>query len=95
MTRYMIFDGDHTTVAGTVQAKATPFALDGRHIAHEDDDVFCPVCKTIGKIKCIGPRVPMNGPDGRRVALSDDLCVCKCPAPPLLIPSQHVMSVDV
>ncbi|CAG9256804.1 hypothetical protein WK39_15440 [Burkholderia cepacia] len=108
MTRYMIFDGDHTTVAGTVQAKATPFALDGRHIAHEDDDVFCPVCKTIGKIKCIGPRIPMTGkikcigpripmtgPDGRRVALSDDLCVCKCPAPPLLIPSRHVMSVDV
>lgn len=93
MTRYLILDGDHTTVAGTVQAKTTPFALDGRH--HENDDVFCPVCKTIGKIQCVDPRLPMTGPDGRRVALSDDLCVCKCPVPPLLIASQHLMSVDV
>lgn len=34
--------GDHTKVTGTVQAKATPFALDGRHIAHENDNVFLP-----------------------------------------------------
>lgn len=95
MTRYLILDGDHTTVAGTVQAKITPFALDGRHIAHEDDDVFCPVCKSIGKIQCVGLRLPMTGPDGRRVALSDDLCICKCPTPPKLIASQQVMKVDV
>lgn len=63
-------------------------------VAHESDDVFCLVCKTIGKIQCVGPRLPMTGPDGRRVALSDDLCVCKCPVPPLLIASQRVMSVD-
>ncbi|MBH9647540.1 PAAR domain-containing protein [Burkholderia vietnamiensis] len=93
MTRYLILDGDHTTAAGTVQAKATPFALDGRHIPHENNDVFWPVCKTIGKIQCVGPRLPMTGPDGRRVALSDDLCVCKCPVPPLLVASQQVMSV--
>ncbi|WP_174954166.1 PAAR domain-containing protein [Burkholderia lata] len=95
MTRYLILDGDHTTVAGTVHAKATSFALDGRHMAHENDDVFCPVCKTIGKIQCVGPRVRMTGPAGRRVAPSDDLCVCKCLVPPRLIASQHVMSVDV
>ncbi|ACB66641.1 MULTISPECIES: PAAR domain-containing protein [Burkholderia] len=95
MTRYLILDGDHTTVAGTVRAKGTPFVLDNKHIAHEDDDVICPACKSIGKIQCDGPRLPMTGPDGRRVALSDDLCICKCPTPPKLVASQQVMSVDV
>jgi len=69
--------------------------LDNKHIAHEDDDVICPACKSIGKIQCDGPRLPMTGPDGRRVALSDDLCICKCPTPPKLVASQQVMSVDV
>ncbi|HDR9137228.1 TPA: PAAR domain-containing protein [Burkholderia vietnamiensis] len=94
MTRYMILDGDHTTVAGTVRATATPFELGGRHIAHEGDDVICPACKTVGKIQCVGPRQPMTGPDGRPVALSADLCICKCAPPPKLVPSQQVMSVD-
>ncbi|HDR9249330.1 PAAR domain-containing protein [Burkholderia vietnamiensis] len=94
MTRYMILDGDHTTVAGIVRATATPFELGGRHIAHEGDDVICPACKTVGKIQCVGPRQPMTGPDGRPVALSDDLCICKCAPPPKLVPSQQVMSVD-
>ncbi|HDR9037100.1 TPA: PAAR domain-containing protein [Burkholderia vietnamiensis] len=94
MTRYMILDGDHTTVAGTVRATATPFELGGRHIAHEGDDVICLACKTVGKIQCVGPRQPMTGPDGRPVALSDDLCICKCAPPPKLVPSQQVMSVD-
>ncbi|MBR8355893.1 PAAR domain-containing protein [Burkholderia vietnamiensis] len=94
MTRYMILDGDHTTAAGTVRATATPFELGGRHIAHEGDDVICPACKTVGKIQCVGPRQPMTGPDGRPVALSDDLCICKCAPPPKLVPSQQVMSVD-
>lgn len=95
MARYMILDGDHTTVAGLVQAKPTSFALGGRHIAHEDDIVFCPMCRTIGKIQCDGPRLPMTGQDGRRVALSDDLCICKCSTPPKLIASQQVMSINV
>ena len=94
MTRYMILDGDHTTVAGTVRATATSFELGGRHIAHEGDDVICPACKTVGKIQCVGPRQPMTGPDGRPVALSDDLCICKCAPPPKLVPSQQMMSVD-
>lgn len=95
MTRYLILDGDQTTAAGTVHAMATPFALDDKHIAHEDDDVFCPACNSTGKIQCDGPRLPMTGPDGRRVALNDDLCICKCSPPPKLVASQQVMTVDV
>lgn len=56
---------------------------------------FAPCIKLSKKIQCVGPRLSMTGPDNRRVALSDDLCVCKCPVPPLLVASQHVMLVDV
>jgi uncharacterized Zn-binding protein involved in type VI secretion len=93
--RYLILDGDQTTVAGTVHAKATPRGLNGRHIAHEADDVSCPACGSTGKISCDGPRLSMNGPDGRRTALSDDLCICKCDPPPKLLASQQSMSVEV
>ena len=37
----------------------------------------------------------MKGPDGRRVALSDDLCICKCDPPPKLVASQQAMLVEV
>src|SRR5579863_5554135 len=34
--------------------------------------VGCLVCKTIGRIVCVGPRHSMTSPDGREAALSDD-----------------------
>jgi hypothetical protein len=34
-----------------------------------------------------GPRLSESD-NGKQVALSDDLCICKCPAPPRLIASQ-------
>ncbi|OXI43630.1 hypothetical protein CFB84_18880 [Burkholderia aenigmatica] len=36
----------------------------------------------------------MMRPDGRRVALGDDLCIRKCEPPPKRIASRQVMSVD-
>jgi uncharacterized Zn-binding protein involved in type VI secretion len=93
MTRYLILDDDRTTANGAVHAKAAPFVLDGRPIAHENDDVVCPTCNTTGKIQCVGARLPMTGPDGRQVALSDDLCICKCTPAPKLVASQSVMVV--
>ncbi|MEQ5843090.1 hypothetical protein BWP39_20835 [Paraburkholderia acidicola] len=95
MTRYIIQTGDKTTASGIVLAHSTTLGLNERNIAHENDDVACPACQSTGKILCDGPRVPMTGPDGRRVALSDDLCICKCVPPPKLIASQQAMSVDV
>ena len=97
MTRYVILDGDRTTANGTVRAiaTATPFALNDRHIAHENDEVSCPACNSTGKIQCDGPRIPMEGPDRRRIALSDDLCICKCSPPPKLVASQQIMTDDV
>ena len=76
-------------------ARSTTLGLNDRNIAHENDDVACPACQSTGKIQCDGPRVPMKGPDGRRVALSDDLCICKCTPPPKLVASQQSMSVEV
>ncbi|ANH35752.1 hypothetical protein A3768_4953 (plasmid) [Ralstonia solanacearum] len=36
----------------------------------------------------------MNGPDGRRIALHDDLCICGCQPSPRLVASQTVMGTS-
>nr|WP_105510000.1 PAAR domain-containing protein [Paraburkholderia sp. BL21I4N1] len=84
---------DDPTAHGTVLARSTTLVLNDRAIAQEGDDVSCPACNSIGKIQCDGPRVTMSGPNGRRVALSDDLCICQCSPPPKLVASQNSMSV--
>jgi uncharacterized Zn-binding protein involved in type VI secretion len=94
MKRYVILSGDKTTANGTVLAQPTTIQFDGRDVAHEGDDVQCPACNMIGKIKCDGSRQVMTAPDGRHAALSDDLCICKCDPPPKLVASQRSMSVE-
>jgi uncharacterized Zn-binding protein involved in type VI secretion len=93
MKRYLILNGDKTTVSGIVQAASTTIQLEGRDVAHEGDPVQCPACKTTGTIQCDGPREVMTAPDGRHAALSDDLCICGCEPPPKLIASQQNFSV--
>ncbi|WP_231408863.1 PAAR domain-containing protein [Ralstonia solanacearum] len=89
MKRYVILSVDKTTAGGIVQAKTTTLRLNGTHVAHENDDIACPACHSTGKIQCSGePRQPMTGPDGRRIALNDDLCICGCQPPPRLVASQ-------
>ena len=94
MKRYVILHGDKTTANGTVVARSTTIQFEECDVAHEGDDVQCPACNTTGKIKCEGPRQVMTAPDGRRAALSDDLCICKCDLPPRLVATQQSMSVD-
>lgn len=94
MKRYLILDGDKTTADGTVVAKPTTIRFERRDVAHEGDDVQCPECNSTGKIRCDGPRQVMTAPDGRRAALSEDLCICKCDPPPKLVASQQSMSVE-
>jgi uncharacterized Zn-binding protein involved in type VI secretion len=94
MKRFLILHGDKTTANGTVIANPTTIQFEGRDVAHEGDDVQCPACNTTGKIKCDGPRQVMTAPDGRRAALSNDLCVCKCDRLPRLVASQQSMSVE-
>lgn len=93
--RYDIVKGDATTAGGIVQNGDLNDMLNGREQAYENDPVWCPACKTMGRIVCAGPRLSMTAPDGREAALSDDLCVCRCNPPPLLIPSQGASYMDV
>ncbi|MGU7779680.1 PAAR domain-containing protein [Burkholderia sp. PU8-34] len=95
MQRYLILSGDKTTANGTVIATPTTIQFEGRDIAHEGDEVQCPACNTIGKIKCAGARQVMTAPDGRHAALHDDLCICRCDPPPTLVASQRAMSIEV
>ncbi|BDB26157.1 PAAR domain-containing protein [Cupriavidus sp. P-10] len=86
--RHDIRDGDMTTTNGRVSATSRTEMLNGRAVAYEGDPVWCPQCKTTGRIACVGERLPNRGPDGREQALSYDWCLCKCDPTPLLIASQ-------
>ncbi|WP_454738534.1 PAAR domain-containing protein [Cupriavidus necator] len=90
-----ITEGNLTTVGGVVVGGDGSDLLGGRKQAYENDPIWCPACKTMGRIVCAGPRLSMRGPDGREDALSDDLCVCRCDPSPRLIPAQHSSYVDV
>ncbi|HEU4850911.1 MAG TPA: PAAR domain-containing protein [Telluria sp.] len=87
MKRYHITEGAKTTAGGTVIAASSAISIDGIRGALEGDPIYCPACKSAGKIMCIAPRIPETW-NGKAVALSDDLCICGCPSPPKLLPSQ-------
>jgi uncharacterized Zn-binding protein involved in type VI secretion len=86
--RAYIRNGDQTNAGGQVETPHRKDILDGRIAAYEDDPVWCPGCKTYGRIGCTGSRLPEFGAGGKRPALADDVCLCECRPYPLLIPSQ-------
>ena len=93
MKRYLITLGATTTVGGRVISASTCRSINGAGVAREGDKVLCPACTSTGFIALNGPRLPESD-NGKQVALSDDLCICKCPLPPRLIASQDfVMQV--
>lgn len=87
MRRYLIARGAKTTAGGTVVDGLKSFGIKGVEIALEGHQVLCPVCQTAGAIVCVEPRLKMDA-HGRNVALSDDLCLCKCDPAPRLIANQ-------
>lgn len=87
MKRYHITEGARTTAGGRVLAASSAITIDGARGALDGDPVYCPACKSAGKIMCVGPRIPETW-NGKPVALSDDLCVCGCASPPRLLPGQ-------
>jgi len=93
--RYSICGGDKTSANGTVQTQNSSSMIGNRARAYENDPVWCESCKKMGRIVCVGPRLGRTGPDGRKAALSDDLCVCDCHPSPLLIASQNVSCMTV
>ena len=86
--RPYIRNGDRTNVGGQVETPDRRDMIDGRIAAYEGDPVWCPRCNSYGRIGCAGPRSPEFGAGGKRAALADDVCLCKCPHHPLFIPSQ-------
>ncbi|WP_092597588.1 MULTISPECIES: PAAR domain-containing protein [Burkholderiaceae] len=93
--RYDILRGDATSSSGTVLGGDASDTLGGREQAYEGDPVWCPQCKTVGRIACQGPRQSMRNASGREAALSDDICACGCSPSPLLIASQFDSYTDV
>jgi uncharacterized Zn-binding protein involved in type VI secretion len=91
MRRYTITLGAPSTSGGKVISASSDSRIEGVAIALEGDLVSCPLCKTAGKIRCVGPRIP-ESLNGKNVALENDLCICRCSVPPKLLPNQAVRS---
>ncbi len=87
MRRYTITLGATTSSGGKVISASSEGQIDGFPIALEGDLVTCPLCKTAGKILCVGPRIPETW-GGKNLALENDLCICRCASAPRLLPNQ-------
>ncbi|MEW6371788.1 MAG: PAAR domain-containing protein [Pseudomonadota bacterium] len=85
--RYEITLGASTTAGGEVVSANPRYTILGVPVAYADDSVSCPACNTIGVVKPDGPRLSETF-NGKQVALSDDLCICKCSPPPRLLANQ-------
>jgi uncharacterized Zn-binding protein involved in type VI secretion len=79
--------GAGTDAGGTVVTASSTISLVGRRRALEGDLVDCPRCHVQGRIGCDGPRLAASE-DGRRPALENDLCLCRCWPPPRLVADQ-------
>ncbi|TFW11634.1 PAAR domain-containing protein [Duganella callida] len=89
MQRYHITLGASTSAGGKVISASSNCSINGVKVALEGDAIFCPACKSQGKIRNFGPRIPESW-NGKQVALQDDLCICKCISPPRLIANQSL-----
>ncbi|WP_174903464.1 PAAR domain-containing protein [Burkholderia pseudomultivorans] len=87
MERYFIRIGDKTTSGGTVLQGKDSFKHHGKAVAYAGAQVSCPACQTVGTIENIPPYRTMLL-NGKQIALSDDLCICKCSPAPRLLASQ-------
>lgn len=87
MQRYHITVGAKTTANGRVRTGNAGRTIDGMAQSVEGDEVDCPVCGSVGKIVCDGPR-QVARINGRNAALDDDICSCQCDPPPRLIANQ-------
>jgi uncharacterized Zn-binding protein involved in type VI secretion len=88
ITRYHITVGARTTAGGKVVSADSLRSVNGANVAYADDPVSCPKCNSMGVIKPDGPRLGDTF-GGKQVALSDDLCLCKCDPPPRLVANQR------
>lgn len=87
MQRYYITLGAPTTANGKVISANHLDTINDDAIALVGDKCWCPKCNSEGLIVLDGPRLSETF-DDREVALSDDLCMCKCNPPPRLVAAQ-------
>lgn len=87
MKRLIAVDGDKTTAGGTVHASG-PGLIHGKKMAYENDPVSCPACGSTGRIVCVGERHSLLS-HGKRIALQDDLCNCRCQPKPRIVVVGH------
>ncbi|MBU9230283.1 PAAR domain-containing protein [Burkholderia multivorans] len=93
MERYFIRIGDKTTSGGTVLQGKDSFKYHDKAVAYAGAQVYCPVCQTVGRIENVPPYRTMLL-NGEQIALSDDLCICKCSPSPRLLASQNTGSMS-
>lgn len=93
--RYDLMKDDKTYNGAVLLSGDSADMLGGREQAYEGDPVACPVCKTIGRLVCVGPRLSMTSPDGREAGLSDDISLCNCVPSSPFIPSQYSSYIEV
>jgi uncharacterized Zn-binding protein involved in type VI secretion len=85
--RFHITVDANTTSGGKVISATSNRSINGAKVAYAGNQVSCPKCNSTGVIQPDGPR-NSDVLNGRQIALSDDLCLCKCNPPPRLVASQ-------
>ena len=86
--------GGMTNVGGVVISGLSTSNWHGKANAFEGDRIQCQKCKSIGVIKIAGTRISCKGRHGKEAALSDDLCICRCYPPPVLVASQSLFGTQ-
>jgi uncharacterized Zn-binding protein involved in type VI secretion len=89
--RYAIKLYDKSTSGAFVSQGEEPGNHHGTPLAVVGGSIYCPTCKSEGRIVATGPRRPMSI-GGKEIALENDWGLHKCRPPPRMIASQETMS---
>lgn len=82
ISRNFLLVGDKANDGAEITSSLSAIRHMNIFVVVEGSPVYCPVCKTNGVVKCIGPRLP-NKDMGLHRAVSGDICVCRCNPPPV------------
>lgn len=97
--RYVCLQGDPITGGGQVREGIghDKAYIDGKEPTANGLKGWCNVCKSMGVIRCVGPR-PSHAPDnihGYKLALNGDYLICQCPKPQKLMNTSTAWEVII